>query len=166
MELTQAVSGVALDTKQARIGILGVPDKPGIVSKVFGALGKENISVDMIIQSVPRSGINDIAFTIPKEDLQDALKICEVVVKEIGADKVEYDDHIAKVSIVGAGMLNRPGVASLLFTSLAAANINIQMISTSEIKISCIIDSKHAEESVKVIHKAFELEKSQEPVIV
>lgn len=166
MELTQAVTGVALDTKQARIGILGVADRPGVASKVFMELGKKNISVDMIIQSVPRDGINDIAFTVSKEDLDDAQKVCQSILQDIEASKVVSDTNIAKVSVVGAGMLNRPGIASTLFNSLAQNGINIHMISTSEIKISCIIDIQYAEKAVQVIHKAFALEKSNEPIIV
>lgn len=166
MELTKAVTGVALDTKQAKIAIINVADRPGIASKVFGELGKNKISVDMIIQSVPRDGINDIAFTVPREDMQLAKKTCEEILKDIEGTRVEADDSIAKVSIVGAGMLNRPGIASNLFETLSRAGINIQMISTSEIKISCLIDEVNAEKAVKVIHAAFELEESSEPIIV
>lgn len=115
MELTKAVTGIAVDTKQAWIGIMSVPDKPGIVSQIFSALSQKNISVDMIIQSVPRQGINDVAFTLPKEDLQDAMKICQELLQEMEDSQIVYDSNIAKVSIVGAGMINRPGVASKLF---------------------------------------------------
>ena len=166
MELTKAVTGVALDTKQAKIAIISVADRPGIASKVFGELGKNKINVDMIIQSVPRDGINDIAFTVPREDMETAKAVCEEILKDIEGSKVEADDGIAKVSIVGAGMLNRPGVASTLFETLSQAGINIQMISTSEIKISCMIDEADATKAVQVIHDAFELEKSSEPIIV
>lgn len=165
MELTKAVTGIAVDTKQAWIGIMSVPDKPGIVSQIFSALSQKNISVDMIIQSVPRQGINDVAFTLPKEDLQDAMKICQELLQEMEDSQIVYDSNIAKVSIVGAGMINRPGVASKLFRALALAGINIQMIATSEIKISCIIAPEFAQEAVRVIHAAFELEKSNEAVI-
>lgn len=165
MELTRTVTGVAVDLKQARIGIMGVPDKPGIVSKLFTALSQNNISVDMIIQSVPRDGINDVGFTVAKEDLNPALEICNQVVAEIGAQGVASDANIAKVSIVGAGMINRPGVASTLFNTLAKEGINIQMIATSEIKISCMIDPQYADKAVKAIHTAFELQKSSEPVV-
>lgn len=165
MELTKAVTGVALDLKQARIGITGVPDVPGIVSKLFSALSKNNISVDMIIQSFPREGVNDVGFTVAKEDLSNAISICQQIAKEIGAKEVVHDANVAKVSIVGAGMINRPGIASTLFNTLASEGINIQMIATSEIKISCMIDPLHAEKAVKAIHRAFALEKSSEPVI-
>lgn len=166
MELTKAVTGVALDTKQAKIAIINVADRPGIASKVFGELGKNKINVDMIIQSVPRDGVNDIAFTVPREDMELARKTCEEILKDIEGTKVEADDDIAKVSIVGAGMLNRPGIASNLFETLSQAGINIQMISTSEIKISCLIDEADANKAVQVIHDAFELEQSSEPIIV
>lgn len=165
MELTKAVTGVALDISQAWIGILGVPDKPGIASQIFGSLSKKNISIDMIIQSVPREGSNDIAFTVSKDNLNEALRACKEMLNEFQATKIISDPNVAKVSIVGAGMINRPGVASTLFNALAKENINLQMIATSEIKISCIIDPENAEKAVKVIHRAFELEKSSEPVI-
>lgn len=166
MELTKAVTGVALDTKQAKIAIINVADRPGIASRVFGELGKNKINVDMIIQSVPRDGVNDIAFTVPREDMELAKRTCEDILKDIEGSRVEADGSIAKVSIVGAGMLNRPGIASNLFETLSQAGINIQMISTSEIKISCLIDEANAEKAVQVIHAAFELEKSSEPIIV
>ncbi|MDA0772819.1 MAG: aspartate kinase [Cyanobacteria bacterium] len=166
MELTKAVTGVALDTKQAKIAIINVADRPGIASRVFGELGKNKINVDMIIQSVPRDGVNDIAFTVPREDMELAKRTCEDILKDIEGSRVEADGSIAKVSIVGAGMLNRPGIASNLFETLSQAGINIQMISTSEIKISCLIDEANAEKAVQAIHAAFELEKSNEPIIV
>lgn len=165
MELTKAVTGVAVDNKQARVGIMGVPDTPGIVSKIFNALSEKNISVDMIIQSVPRDGINDVAFTVARDELKEALKICEEILSDVKGSKIISQENIAKVSIVGAGMINRPGVASSLFKALADSGINVQMISTSEIKISTLIEPEMAEKAVQVIHKAFELEKSSEPVI-
>lgn len=166
MELTKAVTGVALDKKQARVGIMSVPDRPGIVSQVFAALSDKSINVDMIIQSVPRNGINDIAFTVPKEDLDDAVAICKDILSQVEGHDIVTDSDIAKVSIVGAGMINRPGIASSLFKVLADNGINIQMISTSEIKISCIIKPEKAEKALDVIHKNFELEASSEPIIV
>ena len=147
------------------MAIIGVPDKPGVAAKLFGTLAEHKISVDMIIQSIARDGTNEIAFTAAKGDALDAKKVCEELVKEFGAKEVFMDDQISKVSIVGAGMLNRPGVASSMFDALKDANINIHMITTSEIKISCIIDLKNAEKAVKAIHKKFELEESTEPVI-
>lgn len=165
MELTKPVTGIAVDNKQARMAIIDVPDKPGIAAKMFGTLAQHSISVDMIIQSVARDGTNMIAFTVAKTDVNKAKDVCEQLVAEIGAKEVFVDDNISKVSIVGAGMLNRPGIASDMFAALKDADINIHMITTSEIKISCIIDLKNSEKAVKAIHSKFELEKSTEPVI-
>lgn len=165
MELTKAVTGVALDENQAWIGMMNVPDTPGIVSKIFTALSDKNISVDMIIQSVPVDGINDVAFTVPKDDLKPALAICNELQTEMKGIKIVSDSNIAKVSIVGAGMINRSGIASKLFQILSEENINIQMIATSEIKISCVIDPKDSHKAVQAIHKAFELDLSSEPIL-
>ena len=165
MELTKAVTGVALDKKQARVAILEVSDKPGIASKLFKTLADNNISVDMIIQSVARGGRNEIAFTVSKDSVTDAKQVCDELLPELEAKEVVIDEDIAKVSIVGAGMLNRPGIASDFFVALSDAGINIQMISTSEIKISCIIDPADAQKAVQVIHSKFGLEESNEAVI-
>jgi aspartate kinase len=165
MELTKAVTGVALDDSQAWIGMMNVPDVPGIVSKIFTALSDKSISVDMIIQSVPIDGANDVAFTVPQEDLQAAVAICNDLSSDMKDTKVISDKNIAKVSIVGAGMINRPGIASKLFQILSKEEINIQMIATSEIKISCVIDPKDSKRAVQAIHKAFELDLSSEPIL-
>ncbi len=159
MELNNPVSGVALDESQARVAIVGVPDKPGIAAKVFESLAKKNISVDMIVQSTSQDGLNEIAFTVDKDTLQDTKKIAEQIAVDIGAKKVTTDTNIAKVSIVGAGMIGRPGIAAGMFKALADSGVNIQMISTSEIKVSCVIDAKDGDKAVKAIHKAFELDK-------
>lgn len=155
MELAQPVSGVTLDTNQAKVAILKVADKPGVASKIFGTLAKNKISVDMIIQSIHGEVTNDMAFTIARDDLDK----CIEVLKSLNMGDVISDDNIAKVSIVGAGMIGRPGIAARMFESLAGAGINIQMIATSEIKVSCIISKEFGREAVKVIHQAFELEK-------
>lgn len=159
MELNNPVSGVALDNSQARIAIIGVPDKPGIAAKVFSSLARKNISVDMIVQSTSHDGINEIAFTVDKITLSESKSATDTVAKEIGAKEVTTDTSIAKVSIVGAGMIGRPGIAAAMFKALSDANINIQMISTSEIKVSCIINAKDGEKAVRAIHKVFELDK-------
>lgn len=159
MELNNPVSGVALDESQARMAIVGVPDKPGIAAKVFESLAKKNISVDMIVQSTSQEGVNEIAFTVDKDTVEDTKKVTQVISKEIGAKDVSCDVNIAKVSIVGAGMIGRPGIAAAMFKSLADSSINIQMISTSEIKVSCVIDAKDGDKAVKAIHKVFELDK-------
>lgn len=158
MELDNPVSGVALDESQARIAIVGVPDKPGVAAKVFESLSKKNISVDMIVQSTSQDGFNEIAFTVDKDTVEDTKKVAEEIAKEISAKSVTADTNIAKVSIVGAGMIGRPGIAAAMFKALADERINIQMISTSEIKVSCLIDTKDGEKAVKAIHKIFELE--------
>ena len=159
MELNNPVSGVALDGSQARVAIVGVPDKPGIAANVFESLAKKNISVDMIVQSTSQDGLNEIAFTVDKDTLQDTKKIAEQIATDIGAKKVTTDTNIAKVSIVGAGMIGRPGIAAGMFKALADSGVNIQMISTSEIKVSCVIDAKDGDKAVKAIHKVFELDK-------
>lgn len=159
MELNKPVSGVALDDSQARVAITDVPDKPGIAATVFQALAKKNISVDMIIQATSHGNVNEIAFTVDKENIEETKKVANEIAKEIEAKKVTIDPNIVKVSIVGAGMIGRPGIAAAMFKALADANINIQMISTSEIKVSCVIDAKDGEKAVKVIHKAFDLDK-------
>lgn len=166
MELTQAVTGVALDKKQAKLGFIGVPDTPGIASKIFTTLASNNVSVDVILQSVAREGIIDVAFTVNQDYLRKAIQISEEIVKEVGAEKVVHDESVAKISIVGAGMLNKPGIASEMFTALFDAGINIQMITTSEIKISCVIDLEYAEEAVKAIHSKFNLAETVEEIIV
>ncbi len=155
------VTAVTYDKNQAKLSILDVPDVPGIAAKVFGALAKENINVDMIIQSAARDGYNDISFTITRTDLKKALTILKEVNKQLNAKGVIFDDKISKVSVVGVGMRSHPGVASKMFKTLAKKNINIEMISTSEIKISCIIKEKNVKKAVRALHKAFELDKKK-----
>ena len=159
MEINNPVSGVALDKSQARIAITGVPDKPGIAAKVFSAFSRKNISVDMIVQSTGHDGTNEIAFTVDKNVVEDSRQIAKQVCSEIDAKEVTIDTSIAKVSIVGAGMIGRPGIAAAMFKALADESINIQMISTSEIKVSCVIDAKDGEKAVRAIHKVFDLDK-------
>lgn len=149
------VSGVTADKNQAKITIVGVPDRPGIAAEIFGKLAEANINVDMIIQNVGLDGKTDLSFTVAKTDLLRAIDACEAVKTSIGASKVVSDENIAKVSIVGVGMKSHAGVAAKMFKLLSENNINIQMISTSEIKISCVIDEKFAELSVRVLHEKF-----------
>lgn len=155
------VSGVTYNKDEAKITVLWVPDKPGISAKIFRSIADENINVDMIIQDISEGGITNISFTVVKSDLKKALKVVESKAKEINATGVVADEKIAKVSIVGVGMLNHPGVAAMMFEALAEKGINIQMISTSEIKISCVIDEAHVEKAVSAIHKKFNLEKAK-----
>ncbi|HEX5035848.1 MAG TPA: aspartate kinase [bacterium] len=149
------VSGVSADKNEAKIAVRRLADRPGIASQLFESLAGANINVDMIIQNVSEDGFTDLTFTIPKTDLKNALRLAESVGKEIGAGKVESADNIAKVSIVGVGMRSHSGVAAKMFTTLAQEKINIQMISTSEIKISVVVDDKQADAAVKALHKAF-----------
>ena len=152
------VSGVAYNKKEAKISIVGVPDKPGMAAEVFSRIAREQIVVDMIIQNVGEEGKNDISFTVSKEDFRQTLKIAEDLKNELGANEVRSDENIAKVSIVGVGMKAHCGVAAKMFKSLAENGINIDMISTSEIKISCVIDENDMERAVQAIHKELELE--------
>ncbi len=149
------ISGIALDKNQARVSIVDVDDKPGIAAELFSALADSNINVDMIVQTIGRDGKTDIDFTIPKTDMELCKKILDKYADS--TKSIEYDEHIAKVSIVGLGMKSHSGVASKTFSTMARENINIMMISTSEIKISMIIDLKYAELSVRALHKAFGL---------
>jgi len=152
------VSGVAYDKNQAKITISGVPDRPGIASKIFSRIAEQEIVIDMIIQNVSEQGLADISFTLPKTEAKKALEIMKEVSGEIGGKKVELDTEIAKISIVGVGMRSHSGVAARMFGALAAENINILMISTSEIKISCVIEAKYTELAVRTLHRAFGLE--------
>jgi aspartate kinase len=151
------VSGVAYNRNEAKISILGVPDRPGIAAEVFGSLGAKNIVVDMIIQNVGANGLNDISFTVSKEDLNQALEVAKEVAQRIGAKEVVADPKIAKVSVVGVGMKSHANVAGTMFHALAKNGINIEMISTSEIKISCVIREDDVDKAVQAIHEEFEL---------
>lgn len=157
----QLVTGVAYNKNEARITIFKVPDKPGVAAQVFEAISAANIVVDMIIQNTRAGDMTDISFTVGKTDFKQAMEIVKRVAIEIKAERVMGDQSIAKVSIVGAGMQTNPGVASKMFSALAAEDINISMISTSEIKISCVIDEKYTELAVRVLHKTFGLDKEE-----
>jgi len=155
------VSGVSYNKDEARITLVNVPDKPGIASKLFGAISAGNIVVDMIIQNSSIDGTTDLTFTVPKSDLKKTLNLVKPIAEEIGAKDVLFDEGIAKVSIVGLGMRSHSGVAAKMFEVLGNAGINILMISTSEIKISCVIDEKYTELAVRLLHDAFELDKEK-----
>jgi aspartate kinase len=157
------VTGVTHDRSQAKVSILKVPDRPGIAAQVFGAVATENIVVDMIVQNISRDGYTDISFTLPRGDRAKAVTVLGEVAKRIGAQGVEFDDRIAKVSIVGVGMRSHSGVAARMFSVLAAERINIQMISTSEIAVSCVMEDKYTELAVRALHEAFELGKERAP---
>jgi len=159
MEKELVVTGLAHDFNVAKIGLFDVPDQPGVASNLFNALARANINVDMIVQSAMRNNINDIAFTIPKDDLDKALDIVKKVGQEIGTSDIVFDDDVAKVSIVGAGMISSPGVAAKMFDILAQQKINLEMISTSEIKVSCIIKITDVNNALIALHDGFELDK-------
>lgn len=153
-----AVAGIAFDKNQARINVRGVPDKPGIAYQILGAVADANIEVDMIIQNVGVEGTTDFSFTVPRGDYQRTLNILNEVQKNIGAQIVDGDNTVCKVSIVGVGMRSHVGVASTMFRTLAEEGINIQMISTSEIKVSVLIDEKYLELATRVLHSVFGLD--------
>jgi aspartate kinase len=160
------VRGVALDRNQARLAIRHVPDRPGMAAQIFGLLAEKNISVDMIIQSqrcrvVDGIPTRDIAFTVSQADAEDARKAFQEAAPILGCGEILLDPNIAKVSIVGAGMVGQPGVAARMFEALAQHKINIQMITTSEIKISCVVAKEDGVTALQVIHKAFGLSGSQ-----
>ena len=154
------VSGVTCDKNQARITLKKVPDQPGIAAKVFAPVATAGIVVDMIIQNMRSGGQTDLTFTVPMTDFDRAMEIEREVAREIGAEDVLGDPEIAKVSVIGVGMKNHSGVASLMFTALADENINIRLISTSEIRISCVVTEKYAELAVRVLHSAFGLDQT------
>ena len=151
------VTGITHDRSQAKISLLRVPDRPGISARVFGAVGARNVVVDMIVQNISRDSTTDISFTVPRGDAPRARAALEEVAREIGAEGFAYDERVAKVSIVGVGMRSHSGVAARMFTALSRESINIQMISTSEIAVSCVIEDKYAELAVRALHDAFEL---------
>ena len=159
MEKRGLVTGIAHDTNVAKIGVLQVPDKPGIASKIFSKLAEDNISVDMIIQSIHGGKVADLAFTVSRGDLKKAVETVKAVAKETGAADVVSDDSVAKISLVGVGMVGAPGVAAKMFETLAKNDINIHMISTSEIRISCVIDEKNIKKAAQALHDAFNLSK-------
>jgi aspartate kinase len=158
MEIYRPVSGVTLDRDQARLAILKVPDRPGVAGEIFSALADRRVSVDMIIQAFHEDrSVNDITFTVKRGDLNTARAALEEAAARTGAEGVLADEDVAKVSIVGAGLMDQPDVAARMFSTLGEAGINIKMISTSEIRISCIVSDKDAERAVRVVHDLFHL---------
>ena len=152
------ITGVAADKNTARISVMGVEDKPGTAFKIFNTLAKHNINVDIILQSVGRDGTKDITFTVSQDDLKEAMEVLEARKEALTIKEMNYNEKVAKVSIVGAGMLSNPGVAATMFESLSNSNININMISTSEIRITVLIDEKDADRALVAIHDGFGLE--------
>ena len=151
------VSGVTVNKDEAKVTICDVPDKPGIAARIFKKIAEANINIDMIIQNISRTGYTDMSFTVPEKDLKKTLKTARDVAKKIGAGDVQYNDNIAKLSVVGIGMRSHSGIASRMFAALARNKINIEMISTSEIKISCVINKNSAIKAVRAVHKEFGL---------
>ena len=155
------ISGIAFNRDEAKLTVLGVPDRPGVASQILGPIAEANVDVDMIIQNVGHDGSTDFSFTVNRGEYARTLKILEEQIKpHIGARAIEGDNKICKVSAVGVGMRSHPGVASQMFRTLAEEGINIQMISTSEIKISVVVDEKYLELAVRVLHRAFGLDKA------
>jgi len=153
------ISGITYSKNEARITVRKVPDQPGIAAKIFTPIAKADINVDMIIQNTRAGGLTDLTFTVPKADFNKAMDIEREVAKEINAEDVLGDENIAKVSVIGVGMRSHSGIALKVFSTLAAENINIMLISTSEIKISCVVEEKQAELAVRALHDAFGLDK-------
>ena len=157
-QMEQAVvTAVTHDSSEAKLTVTGVPDRPGIAARLFRALADRHVNVDTIVQNVSVHGSTDISFTVPRDDLGAGLEVTRALLPEIGATEVLADDDIAKVSIVGAGMRTHPGVSATMFETLAAHGINIEMISTSSIRISCVVRASKVEEAVRALHQAFEL---------
>jgi aspartate kinase len=153
------VSGVTADKNEAKVTLLGVPDKPGTAAKIFRPLSEASINVDMIIQNISEAGRTDLTFTVPRGDLKRAVDLIKRAIPELTEPGIKTDDNIAKVSVVGVGMRSHAGVALRMFEILAAEGINILMISTSEIKISVVVEAKYAELAVRVLHDGFGLGK-------
>lgn len=152
------VSAITDDTSEAKITVAGVPDKPGVAAKLFRELADGGINVDMIVQNTSAHAVTDISFTVPKTDLDAAMTACKKVQKEIDAATVSSDDNIGRVTIVGAGMKSSPGVTALMFETLYLNGINIEMISTSSIRISCVLRADKVNDAVRHLHTAFGLD--------
>jgi aspartate kinase len=153
------ISGIAFNRDEAKLTIRGVPDHPGVAYKILGPIGESNIEVDMIVQNIGKDETTDFTFTVHRNDYPKALGMLERIAGEMGARLVEGDDSIVKISIVGVGMRSHAGIAALMFETLAKEGVNIQMISTSEIKISVVVDEKYLELAVRALHRAFGLDK-------
>ena len=159
------VSGIAFNRDEAKVSVMGVPDRPGIAFAILDPIAKANIEVDVIVQNIGSEGTTDFSFTVHRNDLQRTMDILDNVRKEIGARELVGDDKICKLGLVGVGMRSHVGVASKMFEALAGEGINIQMVSTSEIKITVVIDEKYMELAVRTLHKAFGLDEPVEPLM-
>jgi aspartate kinase len=152
------ISGIAFNRDEAKLTIRGVPDQPGVASKILGPIADANIEVDMIVQNVAADETTDFTFTVHRNEFERGMEVLEQIAKELSAREVKGDDKIVKISLVGVGMRSHAGIASKMFSTLAKENINIQMISTSEIKVSVVVDEKYLELGVRALHQAFDLE--------
>jgi aspartate kinase len=152
------ISAVTDDATEAKVTVSDVPDRPGIAARLFRALADHGVNVDMIVQNVSHDGTTDISFTVPKDDLAVSLQVADSLQPELGGSEVTTDSDIARVSLIGAGMKTNPGVAATMFETLAAEGVNIDMISTSSIRISCVVRADHMEKAVRALHDAFKLE--------
>ncbi len=159
MEVRNKVRSIAHDLDVAKITVIGVPDQPGIAAAIFDPLAKAGISVDTIVQNSSIENITDLTFTVTKSQSTEAMKVVEPIAKSISARQCVSDSRLGKVSIIGTGMQNTPGYAARMFGTLSEKNINIQLITTSEIRITCIIDEARVKDAVHALHRAFELEK-------
>jgi aspartate kinase len=168
-DMEQAIiAGVAHDRSEAKITIVGVPDKVGDAARIFEALADAEINLDMVVQNVSAASTNltDISFTLPRDDGQSAMTALSRIKDEVGYDSLLYDDQIGKVSLIGAGMRSHPGITARFFSALAAAGVNIEMISTSEIRISVIVDQGQVDDAVAATHTAFELDSDEVEAVV
>ncbi len=161
MEVRNKVRGIAHDLNVAKITVVGVPDRPGIAASLFEPLAKAGISIDTIVQNASIKNITDLTFTIAKGDLDRAMEVVKPIAEKIGARECASDSKLGKVSIIGSGMLNTPGYAARMFSALSESGINIQLITTSEIRITCIIDEARIKDAVRALHKAFELDEGE-----
>jgi len=161
MEVRNKVSGITHDLNVAKITVVGVPDRPGIASSIFEPLAEAGISVDTIVQNASIENITDLTFTIAKGDLAKTMKVIKPIAESIGARQCASDSKLGKVSVIGTGMQNTPGFAARMFSALSQQGINIQLITTSEIRITCIIDEARVSEAVRALHTAFELEQAK-----
>jgi aspartate kinase len=151
------ISGVAFDDEEAKVTVLGVPDRPGVVALIFRTIADEGVSVDMIVQNVSHEGRTDVSFTLPKSDLTRLKPSLDRLVEHVGAEGHVEDEAIAKISLVGAGMKSHPGVAAGMFEALADQDINIEMISTSSIRVSCVVRQQHADRAIRAVHDRFDI---------
>ena len=151
------ITAVVHDSAESKVTVVRVPDKPGIAARLFRSLAENDVNLDMIVQNVSLGGTTDISFTVPKRDLDTAMEVCRSHADEIGAEDVLADADIAKVSLVGAGMKTNPGVGARMFETLADNGINIEMISTSPIRLTCVVRAEQVEPAVQALHEAFEL---------